>query len=198
MEAEKGTKGQQKTVHLELRLIANIGFVGLPNAGKSSLLQALTNANPKIGNYPFTTLEPNLGVMNDLILADIPGLIEGASGGKGLGTKFLKHIEKTNVIAHCIDVSLENPMEAYETVRKEFEKYNSKLLEKTEILLLTKTDLLEPKEVEKKVKAMKKLHELVVPVSIIDDESMKHLKQVLEVEFKNRKRTVQEAIEEKY
>ncbi len=183
--AEDGQPGQEKTVHLELRLIAQIGFVGLPNAGKSSLLQALTNANPKIGDYPFTTLEPNLGVMNNLILADIPGLIEGASSGKGLGIKFLKHIEKTNLIAHCIDISQENLTDAYKTVRKEFEQYNPELLNKTEIIVLTKTDLLDKKEIEKKLKLMKKLHEKVVPASIIDDESLKNLKIVLELQFKS-------------
>ncbi len=197
--AEKGQLGQEKKVHLELRLIAQIGLIGLPNAGKSSLLQALTNAHPKIGSYPFTTLEPNLGVMfagsnpavrgedwsgdkidnNQLILADIPGLIEGASIGRGLGIKFLKHIEKTNIIAHMIDITQDKPLESYKTVREEFEKYNPELLNKKEIIILTKTDLLDKKEIEKKVKIMKKLDKTVIAVSIIDDESLKNLRIVL-------------------
>jgi GTP-binding protein len=188
--AEKGKPGQEKKVHLQLRLIANIGFVGLPNAGKSSLLQALTNANPKIGNYPFTTLEPNLGVMDNLILADIPGLIEGASTGKGLGIKFLKHIEKTQLLAHCIDSTQENLLQIYQTVRQEFENFNPQLLEKTELILLTKVDLLEKKEKEKKVKLLQKLQKKIIPVSVIDDESMKNLKEVLMQNFKTQKHFV--------
>ena len=182
--AEKGQPGQEKKVHLQLRLIANIGFVGLPNAGKSSLLQSLTKASPKIGAYPFTTLEPNLGVMlagnNQLILADIPGLIEGASTGRGLGIKFLKHIEKTSLIAHLLDISQENLMDTYETVRKEFEKYNPEILKKKEIIVLSKTDLIDEKEVAKKVKLMGKLNKIVVPISIIDDESLKNLRKIFE------------------
>jgi GTP-binding protein len=193
--AEKGQKGQEKKVHLQLRLIADIGLIGLPNAGKSSLLQVLTKANPKIGDYPFTTLEPNLGVCftpnKNLILADIPGLIEGASTGRGLGIKFLKHIEKTNLLAHCIDISQENLNHAYTTVRKEFEQYNPELLKKEEIIILTKTDLLDKKEIEKKIKNFRSCHsreggspdpskhKVIVPVSIIDDESLKNLKKIL-------------------
>jgi GTP-binding protein len=178
--AEKGQKGQEKKVHLELRLIAQIGFIGLPNAGKSSLLASLTNASPKIADYPFTTLEPNLGMMDKIMLADIPGLIEGASHGKGLGIKFLKHIEKTQLLAHCIDASLDNPTDAYKTVRTEFEKYNPKLLEKKEIIILTKTDLVSNAELEKKIKLLKKINKSVVSVSILDDESLKKLKTTLQ------------------
>ncbi len=181
--AEKGLEGQEKKVHLQLRLIADIGLIGLPNAGKSSLLQVLTKASPKIGDYPFTTLEPNLGVMpapdKNIILADIPGLIEGASTGRGLGIKFLKHIEKTGLIAHCIDISQDNPHHTYLTVRKEFEQYNPELLNKTEIIVLTKTDLLDKKEIEKKIKNLQKTNKVIVPVSIIDDESLENLKKTL-------------------
>lgn len=106
--AEKGTQGEEKTLLLELRLIADIGLIGLPNAGKSSLLASLTNATPKIANFPFTTLEPNIGMMGIYALADIPGLIEGASKGRGLGVSFLKHIEKTKVLAHCIDATAQD------------------------------------------------------------------------------------------
>lgn len=182
--AEKGQKGQEKTVHLELRLIAQVGLAGLPNAGKSSLLKVLTNAHPKIGDYPFTTIEPNLGVMygaNDtkIILADIPGLIEGASSGKGLGIKFLKHIEKTGLIAHCIDITQDNLIDIYKIVRGEFEKYNPELLEKTEIIVLTKADLVDEKIIAKKVKEVKKLKKAVVTVSVIDDEKIADLRKIL-------------------
>lgn len=195
--AEKGEKGQEKKLHLELRLIAQIGFVGLPNAGKSSLLQALTNAHPKIANYPFTTLEPNLGVMYsgddaNIILADIPGLIEGASSGKGLGIKFLKHIEKTNLIAHCIDVTQDNPVNVYKIVRKEFEQFNPELLDKTEVIILTKTDIVDDKEVEKKVKIMEKLKKQVIPVSVIDDSSLKKLQRIFIEQVRSKKHVVKE------
>jgi GTPase len=181
--AEKGQKGQVKKVHLQLRLIADIGLVGLPNAGKSSLLTTLTKANPKIGDYPFTTLEPNLGVClapdKNLILADIPGLIEGASAGRGLGIKFLKHIEKTGLIAHCIDISQENLYDTYITVHKEFEQYNPELLNKPEIIILTKTDLLDEKEIAKKIKSLQKIKKNIITVSIIDDQSLTSLKKIL-------------------
>jgi GTP-binding protein len=182
--AEKGEPGQEKKLHLQLRLIADIGFIGLPNAGKSSLLHSLTNAHPKIGDYPFTTLEPNLGALNDLILADIPGLIEGANTGKGLGIKFLRHIEKTNLLVHCIDSTQQNLLDVYETVRKEFEQYNPELLKKPEIILITKTDLLDKKEVDKKIKSLKKLNIPIIPVSIVDDESLKSLKNILHQQLK--------------
>lgn len=195
--AEKGGKGQEKNVHLELRLIAQIGFVGLPNAGKSSLLQALTNAHPKIGDYPFTTLEPNLGVLQadnqtHVILADIPGLIEGASSGKGLGIKFLKHIEKTSLIAHCIDISQAEPLKIYKTVRKEFEQYNPELLDKPEIIVLTKTDLLENGDIDKKSKLVSKLKKTIVPVSILDNRSLDELRKVLLKQTKPKKLIVGE------
>lgn len=128
--AEKGENGEFKKIRLTLKLIANVGLVGLPNAGKSSLLQSVTRASPKIGNYPFTTLEPNLGSMGGIILADIPGLIEGASHGKGLGIQFLKHIEKTQLLLHCIDISENNIIASYEIVNKEFSQYNQLLLQK--------------------------------------------------------------------
>ncbi|MBU3978877.1 GTPase ObgE [Patescibacteria group bacterium] len=185
--AENGKPGQEKIVHLQLRLIANIGFIGLPNAGKSSLLASLTNASPKIADYPFTTLEPNLGVIPEskIILADIPGLIEGASRGRGLGIKFLKHIEKTQLLAHCIDVTIDNPVDAYTTVRAEFEKYNPKLLEKKEIIILTKTDLIDKTELKKKIKLLQKRNKSVETVSILDDESLKELKLIFEQAIHN-------------
>ena len=154
--AEKGTLGEEKKLLLELRIIADVGLIGLPNAGKSSLLSVLTNATPKIGAYAFTTLEPNIGMLGKHPIADIPGLIEGASLGKGLGVEFLKHIEKTKVLVHCIDSSDEDVQKAYSTVRNEFEQYNSSLLDKPEIILLTKTDLADEKIIKKNIKILEK------------------------------------------
>lgn len=179
-EFEKGTLGEEKRLHLQLRLIADIGFIGLPNAGKSSLLSALTNAHPKIGAYPFTTLEPNLGMMGKIILADIPGLIEGASRGKGLGITFLRHIEKTKLLVHCIDANDEDPIKTYHIVRKEFEEYSKTLLEKPEIILLTKVDLVDEVTVKKRVKLLKTLRKGVYPVSIYDLKSLEGLRKKLE------------------
>lgn len=177
--AEKGTMGEHKNLHLELKLIAQIGLIGLPNAGKSSLLSVLTHAHPLIADYPFTTLEPNIGMLDNYAIADIPGLIEGASSGKGLGFKFLKHIEKTRIIVHCIDVTSENPQKTYEIVRNEFEKYNSILLEKPEIILFTKTDLIDEKTLDKRMKLFKKTHTHVMSVSSYDDEKISKLKKEL-------------------
>lgn len=145
MSFEEGTKGEEKILRIELKLIADIGLIGLPNVGKSSLLAALTNATPKIGNYPFTTLEPNIGMFDTNPIADIPGLIAGASLGKGLGITFLKHIEKTKMLVHCVDATQENVEEIYQIVRNEFEAYNPSLLEKPELIVLTKADLVDKK-----------------------------------------------------
>ncbi len=178
--AEKGTFGEEKKLFLELRLIADVGLIGLPNAGKSSLLSVLTNATPKIGAYAFTTLEPNIGMMDKFAIADIPGLIEGASKGKGLGVEFLKHIEKTKILVHCIDSSSENVQKTYSTVRNEFEQYNSSLLDKPEIILLTKTDLTDEKNINKNLKILEKKDKQVLTCSIYNPETLDALKQILE------------------
>ncbi len=187
MYAEKGTLGEEKKLLLELRLIADIGLIGLPNSGKSSLLAVLTTATPKIGDYPFTTLEPNIGMLRSqpkspggewtqYAIADIPGLIEGASKGKGLGITFLKHIEKTKVLVHCIDSISEDPEKAYETVHLEFKNYNVLLLAKPEIILLTKTDLADEKRVKKNVEIFQKIGKKVLTSSIYDPKSLDILK----------------------
>lgn len=191
MQAERGTKGEEKTIRLELRLIAQVGFIGFPNVGKSSLLQVLTNAHPKIGNYPFTTLEPNLGVMpasptggDGIVLGDIPGLMEGASKGKGLGIKFLRHVEKTKLLVHCIDSTAEDVVKAYKTVRNEFKQYGEQLITKPEIILLTKTDLISEKDLEKKIKSLKNLNSIIKTVSIYNPQSLNGLKRFLIKEVK--------------
>jgi GTPase len=174
--AETGTPGEERSLTLELKMIADIGLIGLPNAGKSSLLATLTHATPKIGNYPFTTLQPNIGMLDEYTLADIPGLIEGASKGKGLGISFLKHIEKTKILLHCIDATDPDPLKTYDIVRKEFAEFNEKLLEKPEVILLTKTDLADPKEVAKKEKLFIKKGLEVITCSIYDEESLDKLR----------------------
>ena len=170
--AQKGLRGQEKKLKLKLKLIADFGLIGLPNAGKSSLLNELTSANAKIGDYPFTTLEPNLGVLNGKVLADIPGLIEGASEGKGLGHKFLKHIEKVKLLLHCISSESDDPLRDYKIIREELKKFNPELLNKKEIILLTKSDLKETK--------LKKIgKEEVIPVSIHNWDSIQTLTKIL-------------------
>lgn len=175
--AEKGEQGEERVLKLELRLIADVGFIGFPNAGKSTLLSVMTNANPKIGDYPFTTLEPNIGVMEGgIILADIPGLIEGASSGKGLGIKFLKHIEKTRLLIHCIDASQQDVEKTYQTLRKEFANYNDELLQKPELIVLTKSDSVDEKDLEAKRKTFSPPAQTV---SAYDDESLSQLKKTI-------------------
>ena len=139
----EGKPGEEAKFHIEVKMIADIGLIGLPNAGKSSLLNALTKADVKVGNYSFTTLEPNLGALYEIILADIPGLIEGASDGKGLGHKFLRHITRTKMLAHCVSLEqeVEQMLEVYNVIRNELKEFDPELLKKKEILLFTKSDI---------------------------------------------------------
>lgn len=176
MHATKGEEGEKGTYHVELKIIADAGLVGLPNAGKSSLLNALTNAGIRVDAYPFTTLGPNLGVYFNYILADIPGLIEGASTGKGLGHAFLRHITRTSVILHCISLERENILDDYNTVRAEIESYPG-LQDKNEYLILTKSDMIEKEKVDTVVQQLKKEtgKEVLGIVSILDDSSIKNL-----------------------
>ncbi len=180
--AERGEKGQVRNIKIILRLIADYGLIGIPNAGKSTLLNELTSANVRTADYPFTTLEPNLGVLDKKILADIPGLIEGASSGKGLGIKFLKHIEKVSLLLHCISTESTDVKQDYLTVMNEITAFNPILAQKDVIVLLTKTDLLDEKEIEKKVKELKKLTTRVYSVSVLDDKSIEALRKVLSLE----------------
>jgi len=176
---QEGLPGESFELRLKLKLIADIGFIGLPNVGKSSLLNELTNAKSKVANYNFTTLEPNLGVYYSLILADIPGLIEGASSGKGLGIKFLQHIERTKVLFHFISTESIDVEGDYKTIRDELGKYNKELLEKPEYLFLSKSDMNSPEEVEKKLKKLKKINKNVDAISIYDEDSLESVKKIL-------------------
>lgn len=188
--AQKGKPGQERDLKVHLKLIADFGLIGLPNSGKSSLLNELTAASAKVADYPFTTLEPNLGVVSipstpsgrsgqNKVLADIPGLIEGAAEGKGLGVRFLKHIEKVGLLLHTVPADSEDPAKVYKVVRDEMGKYNPELLSKEEIILLTKSDLLDEKQLKKKIKNLNKLKRQIIPVSIYDFDSIEKLKKVL-------------------
>ncbi len=158
--ANPGQEGTEKWIWLRLKLIADAGLVGLPNAGKSTFLAAVSAAKPKIADYPFTTLHPNLGVVKvgdrDFVLADIPGLIEGAHAGAGIGDRFLGHVERTGVLIHLIDGTQEDVKAAYEIIRAELAAYNEELAEKPEIVVLNKIDALSEDEIAAKVKVLKK------------------------------------------
>jgi GTP-binding protein len=175
-ESTPGKPGEEGEFYIEVELVADAGLVGLPNAGKSSLLNTLTNAKSKVANYQFTTLEPALGSMEGYILADIPGLIEGASEGKGLGIKFLRHIRRTKIILHCISFEVENYVETYETIRHELENFDVELGKKQEVIILTKTDVTTPEIVAERKAYFEKLGKTVLTVTILDDEAVKELK----------------------
>lgn len=178
-EFEEGKQGDVATYRLELRLIADVGLVGLPNAGKSSLLNALTKARSKIGAYPFTTLEPHLGDYYGLIIADIPGLIEGASEGRGLGDRFLRHIERTRVIFHLVSLESDDPVRDYKVVREELKRFDKALAQKQEFVFLTKTDDVSEEVIKKAVAAFKKKKIAATPISVIDDASLEAVQKIL-------------------
>lgn len=178
-EFTKGKKGDAAEFFIEIDLVADIGLIGLPNAGKSSLLNSLTNAQAKVGDFPFTTIDPNLGALYRKIIADIPGVIEGASEGRGLGHKFLKHIRRTKMLVHCISLETENVLETYRVVRNELAQFDTALTEKDEVILLTKSDLVSPEVLKEKEKELSGQGRKVLSVSIIDDASLKKLSEYL-------------------
>jgi GTP-binding protein len=155
-ESTKGKKGEKGTFTIELSLIVDVGLVGIPNAGKSTLINSLTNTKSRVGAYPFTTTEPHLGELYGFILADIPGLIEGSSEGRGLGHKFLKHIERTKMILHCVSLEEADPAAAYTLIRKELSSFSAALLHKKEWVVLTKLDLSNKETAERVAAELKK------------------------------------------
>ena len=180
----KGTVGEEFWIYLQLKTIADIGIIGLPNAGKSSLLASLTSATPKIANYKFTTLNPNLGVAmyddKEITLADIPGLIEGAHQGTGLGIKFLKHIERCKALLHLIDISENDLINSYLQVRDEMGKYSSELLKKQEIIVFNKIDLIDENEIKEKIKDFEKIiKKSAFTTSTLDKKSVSDIKSTL-------------------
>ena len=179
-----GKVGEEFWVWLQLKVIADIGIIGMPNAGKSSLLAAITRARPKIANYPFTTIDPNLGVSyydnKEVTLADIPGLVEGAHEGTGLGDKFLRHIERCKILLHLIDLSEDKLSENYLKVRNELSKYDKILTKKKEIIVFNKSDLVEKKEIDKKLKIFKsKIKKKYEIISVATDRNLVNLRKIL-------------------
>ncbi len=177
----KGSSGEEFTIWLQLKTIADIGIIGLPNAGKSSLLASITNANPKIANYQFTTLNPNLGVASyddkEITIADIPGLVEGAHKGTGLGIQFLKHIERCKSLLHMIDITNDDIKKDYKKVKNELKKYSSKLSKKKELVVLNKTDLIDKNDVKKILKEFSKITSSeVIPLTILKKSSITQIK----------------------
>jgi len=178
-QSEAGTPGDVVNYKLSLRLIADVGLVGLPNAGKSSLLNELTRAKSRVANYAFTTLEPHLGAYHTLIIADIPGLIEGAHEGKGLGFKFLKHVERTKTLFHLVSAESDDPVKDYKVVRDELKAFNPALIKEDEQIFLTKSDAVDPALLKKHLSAFKKIKKTATPISILDEESMDEVKKIL-------------------
>lgn len=203
--AERGEPGEVRKIKVELRMLADVGLVGMPSVGKSTLLSMITNANPKIAAYHFTTLSPNLGVVstkdNNYVVADLPGLIEGASEGSGLGHKFLKHIERTKIIAHIVDMSASegrDPYEDYQIIRKELETFSPKLLNKQEIIIANKMDIPSAKDNLEEFK--KKVDKDIYEISAINNQNLDTIIEVLSELVKNTKEEVlyEEEVQEKH
>ncbi len=200
--AEEGEKGEERWIELELKLLADVGIIGFPNAGKSTLISVLSNAKPKIADYPFTTLSPVLGVVKldigkSLVLADIPGLIEGASQGAGLGHEFLRHIERTKFLVHVIDISdfrEREPLEAFEIINKEMEQYSPELTKKPQIVVGNKIDILSDKEeINRLKKAFEEKGYRFIPVSLATKEGIDELKKALQEFYQMKEKELEEA-----
>ena len=179
-----GKQGEEFWIWLQLKVIADAGIIGLPNAGKSSLLSKCTRAKPKIANYPFTTINPNLGVLNlnhkEIILADIPGLIEGSHKGVGLGDKFLRHIERCKVLIHLIDISEKDIIGNYLKIRNELSKYDKKILKKTEIVVFNKSDLIDMNSINEKLKNFnKRIKKSFEVSSLISNKNFGKVKEII-------------------
>ncbi len=179
-----GTKGEIFCIWLQLKVIADVGIIGMPNAGKSSLLSVLTKARPKIANYPFTTINPNLGVASysdkEVTIADIPGIIEGAHEGIGLGDKFLRHIERCKILIHLIDLTNKNVLENYLKIRNELSKYSNKLIKKKEIIVFNKVDIFNDNEIKEKLNIFKKkIKGKVYKISVIQNKGLNLLKKLM-------------------
>mgnify|MGYP000411933872 CR=1 FL=1 len=186
-EFETGKPGEFGNFHLELKLIADIGLIGFPNVGKSTFLNIVTAAKSKVANYPFTTLEPYLGSYYGLIIADIPGIIKGASEGKGLGAKFLRHIERTKNLFHFVSAESTDPVADYRAIRQELKKHNPELIQKSEYVFLSKADIINPRETKKKLTLLKKENPNTLPLSSIDDKNIEQVKKILN-EIKDNKK----------
>ncbi len=168
-----GKSGEEDAFTIEVELVVDVGIIGEPNAGKSTLLNTITRAQSKVASYPFTTLEPHLGDLFGFTLADIPGLIEGAASGKGLGHTFLKHVKRTKMLIHCVSCEQEDPMQTYQNIRKELGLYDASIFEKSEWVVLTKTDVLTPEAVAERKALFERAGHVVYAVSALDDASIK-------------------------
>ena len=179
VESTEGKPGEDSNFKIELSIVADVGLIGLPNAGKSTLLNACTNATSKIGAYAFTTLQPHLGNLFGYVLADIPGLIEGAHEGKGLGHKFLRHVTRTKMLLHLVSLEHEDPVLEYEKVRNELTKFDKSLQEKEEWIVFTKKDLVEQGKIDAVLKTIDTNEKRVFVISEFDEESVKNLRDEL-------------------
>lgn len=182
--AEPGWPGEEKWIWLRLKIIAKVGLIGMPNAGKSTLLSVLTKANPKIADYPFTTLYPNLGVLNwyerETLIADLPGLIAGASEGLGLGHRFLQHIERCQILVHLLDLTEKNPLNNYQVIREELQKYGQNLEQKVEIIVLNKMDALTTRQINQIVKKITKYtNKPTLVISALAQQGLDEFKQMV-------------------
>lgn len=187
-QSRPGLPGEEHALRLELKLIADVGLIGLPNVGKSSFLNAVTNAQSRVADYAFTTLEPHLGTYYGLVLADIPGLMEGASSGRGLGIKFLRHIERTRLLFHFIDSTTDDAVRDYNIIRKELGEYNPALLRKKGYIFVTKTDLTEKERISEITNDLKARvgEKEIFPISVNNKEQMANSKKLLNKELENR------------